>query len=193
MSSGEKPSTKIVVAVVSGLILAGLIYICRHWLPSIFTWLARLAAAAWQWLSAAHAVPGWVLVILLIGTSIIVIAGATRLRHATEPPESSWRDFIQFEYLGVLWRWHYTSSGDMHSLVSFCPASGCDMQTFPRLGQWYGGSRQTTHYPCDRCGHTPEIEGSEHEIESKVTREIQRLLRSNGWKEHVQKTKQSTT
>jgi hypothetical protein len=192
MSSVEKPSTKILITVVSGLILAALIYISRHWLPPIFTWLAHLVATAWHWLITPHAVLGWVLIILLAGTLIVVIAGARRTRHVAEPPKSNWRDFVQFEYLGVLWRWLYTSHGDIHSLVSFCPISGCDMQTFPRLGQWYGGSRETTHYPCDRCGHTPEIEGSEHEIESTVTREIQRLLRSDGWKEHVQIAKQST-
>jgi hypothetical protein len=59
------------------------------------------------------------------------------------------------------------------------------MQIFPKLGPYRGPYRESTRYECDRCGYAIDIEGSQYEIENKVTREIQRLLRSEGWKQHV--------
>jgi hypothetical protein len=187
MSADEKPATKILVTVTSGLILAALVYVFRRWLPPLLGSVSRACGVACSWVMSTHATPGWLLIPLSAAAIWCIIKFGTRMSRVPNQPEPHWRDFRAFEYMGVLWRWEYSSRGDVHSLVSFCPQEDCDMQTFPKLGHYYGPGRESTKYPCDRCGHTPEIESGQYVIESRVTREIQRLLRSDAWKQHLLK------
>src|SRR5437667_6630472 len=107
MSSTEKPFSKIVVTVAGGLILAALLYIARHWLPVIFGWVARAMSSVWGWLASLHAIPGW-LIVLLCGAAVWAVARLIRAcRAPPKPVESNWRDFTEFHFLGVLWRWNY--------------------------------------------------------------------------------------
>jgi hypothetical protein len=185
VSSPEKLSTKIIATVVGGLILAAVLYVWRNWLPSIFRELGRAFMAVWSWAFALHLVPGWMLIALGIFSAYGVISVVRKFSHNPKPSEPNWRDFTEFEYEGVLWRWQYSYQGDIQSLTSFCAQPGCDMQMFPKMGPNRGPYRVTTRYECDRCGHAINMDGSEDEIESTVTREIQRLLRSDGWKKYV--------
>jgi hypothetical protein len=185
MSSTEKPLGKIVVTVVGGLILAVLLYIARHWLSPVLEWVARVLKSALGWVISLHAIPGW-LIVVLCGCAAWAVARVIRdLRAPPKPAEPDWREFTEFEFLGVLWRWNYSYRGDILQLVSFCAQPQCDMQTSGELGQFYGPYNQTTLYKCDRCGHTAEVEGTRENIENKVIREIQRLLRRDEWEKHI--------
>ncbi|MEA3213321.1 MAG: hypothetical protein QOE70_6378 [Chthoniobacter sp.] len=191
MSSSEKPSTKIVVGVVSGLTLAGLLYVFSNWVPPFFKWVGTMLHSGWVWIASTHSVPGWLLAPLVIAgiwCALWIIAAMWKSSPPPGPPEPNWRDFTEFEFEGVLWRWHYDRQGGLYNLVSFCPQSGCDMQTYARMGNYFGAGRETTRYTCDRCHHAPEINGSSEQIENRVSREIQRLLRGDGWKNHVRVT-----
>ena len=184
MSSSEKPSAKILISVASGLILAVLLYIGRNLIPSVFRWIGGVFAAGWNWFVSAHSVPGWLLVLLTFCGIWFILRLIAELRTPPQPAEPQWHDFTEFHFLGVLWRWRYYGS-EIHSLVSFCPQTGCDMQTYGSGGQYYNPGRETTVYRCDRCGHMPEVQGTKEQIENKVMREIQRLLRCGDWKKHI--------
>lgn len=185
MASNEKPTTKILVSVASGLVLAGLLYLARYWIPAALRWVGSVFVAAWSWFTASHGIPGWLLLLLSLCGVWCFFRIVAAFRAPTEPVEPQWHDFTEFEFLGVLWRWRYDGRGTLHGPVSFCPQAGCDMQTYGRLGQYYGAGRETTVYRCDRCGHTPEAQGSQEQVKDKVTREIQRLLRCGDWKNHI--------
>lgn len=185
MESKEKTSTKIWVTVVSGLILAFLLYISRRWIPEAVRWIGSVFVAVWNWLGACHDIPGWLLVILSICGAWVGTRVLASLRPRPSQREPRWREFKEFEFLGVLWRWDYDTGGDIFNLFSFCPESGCDMQTFGRLGRYFGDGNESTIYHCDRCGCTPDIKGGREAIENRVVREVQRLLRTNQWKNHI--------
>src|SRR5947207_2802615 len=74
-------------------------------------------------------------------------------------------------------------------IVSFCARRGCDMQTFGKVGQYYGMDGETTIYTCNHCGQSRENQGSREHIESKVVREIQRLLRTEDWRNYIGDTR----
>jgi C4-type Zn-finger protein len=83
--------------------------------------------------------------------------------------------------MGVLWRWRYDYTGQINGLHSFCPVANCDMQIYGVFGPYRGPYQPTTEYVCDRCGHRETVVGSQEQIEDRVTREIQRLLRTETW------------
>src|SRR4030095_6828996 len=104
MSTTEKPLSKIVVTVVGGLILAGLLYIARHWLSPVFELFARIVKSALDWVISLHGIPGW-LIVLLCACTVWAVARIIRaLRAPPKPSEPNWRDFTEFEFLGVLGR-----------------------------------------------------------------------------------------
>ena len=133
MASNEKPTTKIFVTVAGGIALAAILYVCRHWLPSIFRWLTGILASAWTWIASSHALPGWIIVPLVIAVLWCTILIVASFRRPSVPRERHWRDFTEFEFLGVLWRWHYGSRGDILDLVSFCPQRDCECKLTVRL------------------------------------------------------------
>lgn len=185
MPSIEKPSNKIFVAVTSSLILVGLSYIGRHWLPPAFKWFIFISSLAWNWFIALHAIPGWVILPLGFTGVWCVIRLSSTFRSPPQPAEPHWTDFTELKFLGVLWRWSYNQQGNIIHLVSFCPKVDCDMQVYAQLGRHYRAWAQASLYECDRCGHATEIENSPEAIENHVMREIQRLIRTKGWRNRI--------
>jgi len=188
MTSHEKASTKVGVAVLSGLILAGLIYFFRTWVPPFLKWIWGVIGTGWVWAVSNHAVPGWVLLPLSLAAAWCSVRIVVMMRKPSVPPpepEPHWRDFTEFEWEGILWRWQYDREGRLYGLASFCPQLGCDMQTYPRTGGYYGPGNETTLFTCDRCGHSPEVRGNKDQIEDRVVREIERLLRGDGWRTNL--------
>ena len=185
MASSEKPSAKIFVSVASSLILATLTYFGRHILLPAWHWVAGIFIAVWSWITSNHLVPGWLLLLLSPCGAWCLFRIFIAFRAPARPEEPTWHDFTEFEFLGVLWRWQYDRRGAIHTLVSFCLPSNCDMQTYGRPSHHYGAFQERTAYDCDRCGHTSEIPGSQECVEDKVLREIQRLLRCGDWKKHI--------
>lgn len=193
--SSEKPIIKIVVGVTTAVLSAGALYLCRNWVLPILSWCRGVAVSVWDWITFSHSVPGWLIILLSMtalwcSVEIILAVNAARKPQKPRPlRDSDWPQFLEVEFMGVLWRWSYTGSGDILRLHSFCPQSGCDMQTWGRLGAYYGMGTETTVYQCDRCGHKPELQGTQEQVEDKAIREIQRLLRSGDWKRHVERTR----
>lgn len=176
----EKPSSKIVVTVVSGLILAGLLFIFKSYLPAFLKWIWNGVVACWLWLLGAHEVPGWAIVILSIALLLIFAAAIqyfTQKRPARGP---NWRDFTEANLFGFCWRWDYDTRGNITNVHTFCPDGSCDMQVFPKTDyDMYG--RDRTKLACDRCGMEKILNDDPRQLELKVRLEIQRLLRTGQW------------
>src|SRR5438132_762071 len=98
MSSDEKPTTKILVAVISGLILAALLYVFRRLLLPLLGLASRACSGTWSWVTSEHATPGWLLIPLSAATIWCIITFGRRLRHVSQP-DPDWRDFTAFEYM----------------------------------------------------------------------------------------------
>lgn len=189
MASQESKTTKVLISVVSGMILAGLLYTIRQWVFPFFRFLGSAFTEIWSWIMSNHSLPGWLLIFLLI-CGISVIFRIIAFIFPKHPSEPHWSEFTEFEFMGVLWRWRF-SGHELFNLRSFCSKSACKLQTYDRIGRYLGAGRDTTLYKCDRCGHTQEIDGNKEEVESRVLREIDRLMNNGGWREYICPTTKS--
>ena len=180
----EKPTTRIVVTVVSGLILAGLIFIFKSYLPLVLSWVWSVTTTSWNWLFSTHPVSGWLIVVL--GAALLtVLAGVARRLCSGDPiAADDWRSFTDADFHGFHWRWQYDYSGSLSYLVPFCADRSCDLQLHPK--RTYGPSGQDgTEMKCKRCGYTKFLSDDPVTLDIHIRHEIQRLLRTDQWRSLV--------
>lgn len=186
--SSEKPTTRIITGVAVAVLGPLALYLCRKWLIPIGDWLWGVVVLVWNWIFVSHAVPGWLIILLssIAGVALSYVSlRIWKLILNYSAPGTQWTEFTRFEFKGVLWGWRYYD-GQISSLVSYCPKSGCEM-----LVDGVEDYDLHTEYKCVRCGHTERISGRKHFVEETVTREIDRLLRLGEWKKHVQQRSES--
>jgi len=137
--------------------------------PLFATFLAPLGAS-WRWLATAHAVPGWLLLVLLVTGAFGVSVAAWALLA----PENSKRFAQTIE--GVQWEGWITSQGEvLRHFVPHCPLCQCELHIGNIPHQ--SGSRITT-YGCEDCHGTFEvIDGSPSDIAERITRILEAMWR----------------
>lgn len=166
--------------VIAGMILAAVASIGTYragWWPRIGSLALRLSALA----KSSTLVPNWLLVILTLCaiTVVIIVAFAIWIVIATPSSGVTFRDYSEDLLLGILWRWRYGRDGFIFDLYSFCPK--CDYQIYPRQRGDY-----RIEYRCEHCGNRVEgVSTSVEEIESRVTRLIQKKIRDGSWSQVV--------
>ncbi len=176
MAEHESISRKVIAGVIIGIILAALGFMAKWLLPGLGTFLL----AVWHW--CVHLV---ILLSLYVGTSLI----RAHLRHRrrtrrqnTKPADDpNWQDYTCDVFYEIVWRWSYPSQVGRLQLVPFCLK--CDTQIHPQIGD-IGPLGEKTSYTCDHCGNRVLLDGSQEEVVDRVSRQIQRKLRSPGeeWK-----------
>jgi hypothetical protein len=87
----------------------------------------------------------------------------------------NWTDYKCDVFDAITWRWSYVNDGQLDQLVSFC--FKCDTQIHPKIG-YIDSLSERTDYTCDFCGNQVVLDGSHDEIVDRVSRQIQRKLRS---------------
>jgi hypothetical protein len=189
MPSTEKPSRKIFIGVVIAVLTACALWFLRHVILPFCEWVWSSVVVVWNYLLASYSVPGWVTLVLSILAIICVVGWIGSLIKSSDPTKEegswSWRDFREMEFAGIKWRWDYGYGGQIENLTCFCVVPDCDMQVFPKICGYYGMGSESNAYTCDRCGHSVRVNEHTDTTLSRVAREIQRLLRNNGWRSVV--------
>ncbi len=185
MAEHESISRKVIAGVIIGIILAALGFMAKWLLPGLGTFLL----AVWHWCVHLVSVPAWLLILLslYVGTSLI----RAHLRHRrrtrrqnTKPADDpNWQDYTCDVFYEIVWRWSYPSQVGGIQPVPFCLK--CDTQIHPEIGH-IDALGEKTRYPCDNdnCRNQVLLDGSHEQVVDRVTRQIQRKLRSPGeeWK-----------
>jgi len=186
MAEHESISRKVIAGVIIGIILAALGFLAKWLLPGLGTFLLTI----WHWCVHLVSVPVWLLILLSLyaGTSLIraYLRHRRRTRQKPEragdsPDEPNWQDYTCDIFYEIVWRWSYPSQVGRLQLVPFCLK--CDTQIHPQIGD-IGPLGEKTSYTCDHCGNRVLLDGSQEEVVDRVSRQIQRKLRSPGeeWK-----------
>src|SRR6266446_8317857 len=150
MASSERPTTKIVVSVVSTLIGAAVTYFASSWWSPVQKALSWVFLATWHFLVSTRSIPGWLLLIFCLATLVCLFQFIAAARRPTGP---NWRQYTQDLFFDIMWRWSYFG-GEIQRPVPFC--RHCDIQLVPQLDTEYGpwGRREVTHFICDHCHRT---------------------------------------
>ena len=192
MAEHESISRKVIAGVLIGIILAALGFLAKWLLPGLLSLAATSLLAVWRWCVHPVSVPAWLVTLLsvFVGTSLIhaYLRHRRRTRRNTQRADDSadepdWDDYTCDVFHEIVWRWDYARQGELLQLAPFC--FKCDTQIHPEIGH-IDALGERTRYPCDNdnCGNQVLLDGSHEQIVDRVSRQIQRKLRSSGeeWK-----------
>jgi hypothetical protein len=199
MAETESAGKKIWIPVAAGLILSLILYVTPWLRENVLIpcgkGLWRLGAAIGHHLASSATIPWWLLWILILLSSIVLLqlAGLFLNRKAKTTTQNSagptdWHDFTAFVYQGVNWVWRY-DFGKISNLTARCPVCSCLLDPKGDVrndASVMTGMRPVTAYWCDHCQvERLREDGRPETIVDRVQKEIDRLLVSGEWKNHV--------
>jgi len=139
------------------------------------------AQPLWRHLMTPSQWPNWAAYALSVPSALIVIYLVWRY---LDDRKNSHRRFKELQYLGTVWRWK--SLSDLpHALRPHCPSCQ-SLLVYEELGGRFGSQSQSVVLHCEKCQTIPTEEpGTWKYLQSRVSREIQRLIRTGEWRQHV--------
>src|SRR3972149_1168131 len=176
---------KILVQVIAGVLLA-VALVVLEWLWGVVGTVLGFAGsgvtAAWRWLASGHTVPGWLLLALVLMTTLL--RGAVRTWRSWHGPKKGEYSSDVFEAFGdVRWQWEYGPDGHPHQVKPLCPRDG--MELVPCSVRVLGVA--CLQYHCGHCGYDagPFPTSDPAAVLLKVIRHVERKLRTGEWREVV--------
>jgi len=125
--------------------------------------------------------PNWVAYLVCIPSALAVLfLGWRYLQYR----KSSGRLFKELTYLGSVWRWN--SPADLpKALKPYCPNCNA-LLVYEELGGRFGSQSQSVALHCETCQTIPtEQPGTWKYLQARTAREIERLIRTGEWRQHV--------
>ncbi len=177
--AGEK-SGAVWVAVV-GAVTGAVAAAALGWLAPAWQWLVGLVGVVLVHLSAQSSMPNWLAYLLSLTSAATALSLA--LRYWRKRKDNHER-FTQFVWGNVRWRWQYISDCPA-GLLAYCPH--CDTQlVYGHSGGGYTREPLTTELQCEHCRTTLLAEaGDVSYVKAKVARQIDRLIRTDKWRNYV--------
>lgn len=155
------------------------------------TVLTGILYAAWEpvreKLSHSVTVPVWVVLSAALAAYMLYRYGkwrGTRARLGPEKPE--YHRYVADLIDGVVWRWNWNESGQIRNMIACCPTCDLELVAEEVLGGWSPGLRgkSKTAFSCKKCSaRAATVDGTSHENEASVRKEIARKIRTGEWKE----------
>ena len=159
----------------------GLTMSFKEMLESAWAATQQTAESLWAHLLAQSLWPNWAAYVVGIPSAMAV---AYLIWRYLDDKKNSHRRFKELPFLGSVWRW--SSLSDLpHALQPYCP--NCQgLLVYEELGGRYGNQAQSVALHCEACQTIPtEQSGTWKYLQARVEREIQRLIRTGEWRQHV--------
>lgn len=150
-------------------------------LRAVWALAQQMVEPLWLHLMTPSLWPNWVAYLVCIPSALAVLfLGWRYLQYR----KSSHRLFKELSYLGSVWRW--SSLSDLpHALQPYCPSCH-GLLVYEELGGRSGSQAQSVTLHCEACQTIPtEQPGTWKYLQARVSREIQRLIRTGEWRQHV--------
>lgn len=186
--SKESTSSKIAVRVIAGVLIAGALWLISR-IPNLLHWLSKIVLSFIAHLKGTSEFPNWSLYLLALMSIHTLINLAALL---IKPKGLNVTAYNQDIFLGVKWRWSYIS-GHPSNAWAFCPYPGCDtVLVYHETIDRYEGTTKTS-LTCETCKEIKLIhDGDKEYLVAKIHRQIDRVIRTGGWIEKVQKNYPTT-
>lgn len=165
----------------AGTVGAGIALWLIGWLKPLWSFTQDAFRSLFTHLAAQSQWPNWSA--YLVSSLAAMAFFSWALRYWRNRKDNHNR-FNQFSFLGSVWRWNGISSLP-YGLRPYCPM--CDtMLVYENTGGYYSGEDKRVTLHCERCRTSPVVEpGDMNYLRERVTREIDRLLRTGEWRGHV--------
>lgn len=169
-------------SVIATLIAVGIIA-CLKFVPGLFKGLIAATAAFLRYMVQPVTIGRWFFVLLCLLSLIIVwrsLRPWLKRRKSTHQPRVS--DYQTDQFFGAIWRWNYYGSSP-RNLAAFCPT--CDTQLVYLIDRF---GRDRLWLTCEHCGtKSAEMEGTVDFFEGKVSRQIERVIRTGEWVDRLRR------
>jgi hypothetical protein len=174
-----------------GFSWTGIFVAVWHYIVAAMDWICSLVMLRFK-------LPLWSLVLLVVFGLVLRRFLRRRQPQAVQPiiwsdeptvpagPRET--DYTQDRFLGAIWRWNYFQ-GRVNNPSPFCPQ--CDNELlFVHNHTW--GLFVGTSLRCEHCGweSTMEANYTQHQLISRIEREIRRNLRTGDWRRSVAQLRQ---
>lgn len=149
------------------------------WFAPAWSLATGTLRSIWVHLTAQSLWPNWSAYVLSLTAAISISCLAFRYWLSSKRNR---KRFQQLSFLGAVWRWRDISSLE-YTLRPYCPQ--CDTALVFNEYTDEAGWRYTRWY-CQACKAVRvEEEGYRIDLDGRVAREIDRLLRSGQWRRHA--------
>ena len=169
----------VLATLIAALIIA-IVKPMRNVAIAVVKWFWGLILVFGSHFGSTISIPWWLVYAVVIIVTILFWRAAKRVLQAlaADAAKASPLSYTTDRFHGLVWRWLMDSDFQPYHISTFCP--NCDMQLYPG-SPGYGYS---TQFHCDKCGFTSEvIEMESVLLEGWVSREIQRKLRTEEWRQ----------
>ena len=160
---------------------AGLFLWLVGWLKPVWSFAHQAFESLWMHLMAQSQWPNWSAYLVSLLAAISALRWAFK---AWSSRKDNHNRFNQFNFLGSGWRWNTISHRPI-GLVAYCP--DCDIRlVYEETGGRFSDEPKTIALQCEKCDvvRTCELGDLKH-LTSRVSREIDRLVRTGQWRQHV--------
>lgn len=187
MADSEKHPirNRVIFPVVSGLILAGLIY----FIPKVFSFVQDALSTMWNYLLSETLMPNsllCLLIILAIPTILSLVKFFFRTKSQRTSDENNLSLYKSDFLFGMSWKWSFINSNDLPSQDLWCFCPSCATRLVYQLG--YNGNKMTTKFICENCGFgSDQFIGNNTDALNTVVREIERRINTGEWKDKIKK------
>jgi len=152
------------------------------WLSPIWSFVQWAFESLWTHLMAQSQWPNWSAYFVSAWLLISIVRLAVKKFRNRKDNHNR---FSQLSFLGAVWRWNSMSSLP-YGLRPYCHT--CDtMLVYEHIGGgYYSNESEKVLLHCERCGHdVGNTNGRYTGLQERVTREIDRLVRTGEWVKHV--------
>jgi hypothetical protein len=164
------------------IVVAGLLAWISGWIPQIWSATCWVFTALWShisWFGSTTTIPIWG----LLGSALVIsIVSFLITRQLYKPQEAN--EFDEHQYCWdvfdkIRWRWCYNTIGGVCDLTPFCCV--CDL----RLSRTSTGNHEDMLL-CEDCRKVVRLTSTYYDLQSIVSRRIERNLRDGSWLKIVQ-------
>ena len=151
------------------------------WLKPVWSFAHRAFESLWTHLMAQSQWPNWSAYLVSVWALVSIFRLALKKWESRKDNQNR---FNQLSFLGSVWRWDSMSSLP-YGLRPYCQR--CDtLLVYEETGGGYSDEPKRVHLHWEHCQTIPtSVDGHMRYLQARVSREIDRLVRSGQWRQHV--------
>lgn len=175
-----------IASVIAGVILLS-VPALREYTVSFLSWVWSGLVWCWGFLITSYALPGWGWLII----SMFAIVGVVNIYLALkgEPEEPEFKSYTEDFFYGAKWRWNWTGT-QVSNVWCFCPSCDATLIYDDSSCRSFYSDTNETDFICENCNRkvTSINGGNKGFAIGAVKREIDRRVRTDEYKNHIQGT-----